>query len=610
MIQFAPADAPRTDAPPPTYSLEDIQARRKLAEEMLRQGMDASPVQHWTQGLARVAAALSGRMSLDQAAGQSAGLQKDANDTLLNLYKPSVTGAPMPAPPPAALSKTMADAPLNDDQQGVANFTSGMGTQGLAQALPGKVASALDPSLTQTGSVDRSQFKDDLANPQIRNQLIALTHAEVGNQGPEAKQAFLESVVNRAAARGQPLSAAINDPSYFPKITQQRMARGVPGELANGYSPLVDAVAGGSNTAKYATGNASGTVGFNGGPQTAAYGGERFGIEGPDKDWAQRQGVTNAPPSPARTIWQANGQQAQPPQTPQQPTPQPTRVADGSQGQGMTRDTLARMLANPLTRDAAQKLILDQQKPRNENEYGLNPVFGQDANGNAVIMQMSKHGGVSKPALPPGVTISRTPIKIDTGQGTMLFDPITRQPIQNIPKDIAGAASAKEQGDAQGKAAFSLPLVENASQRMLDQIDKVIEDPGLSKVTGTVYGRMPTITNVTGAAKTAQSRIDQILGGTFLQAYNDLRGAGQISNAEGQSAKAAYGRLQSQDLDTPAYKDALIEFKNEILKLREIARQRAGGGRQQMPAQQAAPHPNATHVYNPATGQLEAVGGR
>ena len=69
--------------------------------------------------------------------------------------------------------------------------------------MPGKVATALDPSLSQTGSVDRSQFKDDLQNPQIRNQLIALTHAEVGNQGPEAKQAFLESVVNRAAARGQ-----------------------------------------------------------------------------------------------------------------------------------------------------------------------------------------------------------------------------------------------------------------------------------------------------------------------------------------------------------------------------------------------------------------------
>ena len=170
-----------------------------------------------------------------------------------------------------------------------------------------------------SGSVDRSQFKNDFLDPDIRNRLIALTHAEVGTQGPQAKQAFMESVVNRAASRGQPLSAAINDPSYFPKITQQRAARGVPGNLAGGYSPLVDAVAGGSNTAKYATGNASGTVGFNGGPQTAAFGGERFGIEGPDKAWAERMGLgTGQPASPVRTVWSANAPQ------------QPTQVADAS----------------------------------------------------------------------------------------------------------------------------------------------------------------------------------------------------------------------------------------------------------------------------------------
>ena len=546
MIQFAPADAPRTDAPPPTYSLEDIQARRKLAEEMLRQGMDASPVQHWTQGLARVAAALSGRMSLDQAAGQSAGLQKDANDTLLNLYKPSVTGAPMPAPPPAALSKTMADAPLNEDQQGVANFASGMGTQGLAQAMPGKVASALDPSLV--GAVKNFEGYAPKASWDYKQNSNGYgTRAAAPGETIDRNTA--EQRLNSELGKAQGLVGAFapNAPEGFKKALTSLTYNAGPKWMDSGLGQAVQ----------------------QGDWQKASELFQQYNKAGGQTN----PGLVNRRQQEAQ-MWLNPAA----PQTPQQPAPQPTQVADGSQGQGMTRDTLARMLANPLTRDAAQKLILDQQKPRNENEYGLNPVFGQDANGNAVIMQMSKHGGVSKPALPPGVTISRTPIKIDTGQGTMLFDPITRQPIQNIPKDIAGAASAKEQGDAQGKAAFSLPLVENASQRMLDQIDKVIEDPGLSKVTGTVYGRMPTITNVTGAAKTAQSRIDQILGGTFLQAYNDLRGAGQISNAEGQSAKAAYGRLQSQDLDTPAYKDALMEFKNEILKLREIARQRAKGG--------------------------------
>ena len=44
----------------------------------------------------------------------------------------------------------------------------------------------------------------------------------------------------------------------------------------------------GSNISRLATGNASGHVGFAGGPQTFASGtGERFGIEGPDVGWAR-----------------------------------------------------------------------------------------------------------------------------------------------------------------------------------------------------------------------------------------------------------------------------------------------------------------------------------
>lgn len=54
------------------------------------------------------------------------------------------------------------------------------------------------------------------------------------------------------------------------------------------YADMLAKVRGGSNLSNYATGNASGTVGFAGGPQTYASGGERFGIEGPDRAWAER----------------------------------------------------------------------------------------------------------------------------------------------------------------------------------------------------------------------------------------------------------------------------------------------------------------------------------
>lgn len=70
----------------------------------------------------------------------------------------------------------------------------------------------------------RTRFKTEFdANPKLKNDLYALTHAEVGGQGPQAHQAFMESVFNRAAARNKSLQDTIWDNKYFPSITHQRM---------------------------------------------------------------------------------------------------------------------------------------------------------------------------------------------------------------------------------------------------------------------------------------------------------------------------------------------------------------------------------------------------
>lgn len=60
-------------------------------------------------------------------------------------------------------------------------------------------------------SVIRSKFANELANPSVRDMLMRLTKGEVGNQGALAQQAFMETVFNRAAARGQTLTQAMTD---------------------------------------------------------------------------------------------------------------------------------------------------------------------------------------------------------------------------------------------------------------------------------------------------------------------------------------------------------------------------------------------------------------
>jgi hypothetical protein len=129
----------------------------------------------------------------------------------------------------------------------------------------------------------RDKFARELKNPEIKERLFRLTEVEVHHQGPKATQAFMESVFNRADARGQTLAEAINDRHYYPAVSLRGWD---PGDDRPMFRAVLEKVLAGSNIAGFATGNASKHVGFNGGHQTYVPGtGERFGIEGTDFAW-------------------------------------------------------------------------------------------------------------------------------------------------------------------------------------------------------------------------------------------------------------------------------------------------------------------------------------
>ena len=120
------------------------------------------------------------------------------------------------------------------------------------------------------------------------SQLYAMTRAEVGGQGADAQQAFMESIFNRASSRGMSLEQTLSNKNYFPQSTFDAANKYASQSNPVAYDELLNKVRAGSNISGFATGNASGTVGFAGGPMTYASGGERFGIEGPDKAWARQ----------------------------------------------------------------------------------------------------------------------------------------------------------------------------------------------------------------------------------------------------------------------------------------------------------------------------------
>lgn len=133
---------------------------------------------------------------------------------------------------------------------------------------------------------------------------------------------------------------------------------------------------------------------------------------------------------------------------------------------------------------------------------------------------------------------------------------------------------------------------ENAAMRAQDGIsliDSIINDPALPGITGMVQGRMPPMTQ---AGTDLNVKIQQLQGQAFLQAFESLKGGGQITEIEGQKAENAMARLQRAQ-STEAYLEALNELKSILQRAVERAPQGALPPTTSAPA---APAPNPAPV--------------
>lgn len=155
-------------------------------------------------------------------------------------------------------------------------------------------------------------------------------------------------------------------------------------------------------------------------------------------------------------------------------------------------------------------------------------------------------------------------------------------------------AAAQERGKALGTAQANLPQVVQEATSMIRNIDDVINDPLRSSVTGwqgQEWWRNPQNPNLFGIQSlpvnpltwlpsspyrtTTRERIAQLQGQAFLQAYQRLRGAGQISQQEGARAEAAITRLANLGQDDEGYLQALNDARFEVWDLVNLGRRRA-----------------------------------
>lgn len=103
-------------------------------------------------------------------------------------------------------------------------------------------------------------------------------------------------------------------------------------------------------------------------------------------------------------------------------------------------------------------------------------------------------------------------------------------------------------------------------------IDQVLRDPALRHVTGKLRGQDGGNIVRRQSAVDLITKIDQLQGRAFMEAFESLRGGGQITENEGKKAADAIGRLNRQQSE-PAFRQSLLELREVI----DRGRRRAAG---------------------------------
>jgi hypothetical protein len=169
-------------------------------------------------------------------------------------------------------------------------------------------------------------------------------------------------------------------------------------------------------------------------------------------------------------------------------------------------------------------------------ETGLNLVYGTDqTTGETVVLQPTKNGALVASQLPENVKIDLSIKAEETARG-------------------------KAVGDVSGTSLAKLPGAEIAVQTMEAQIKSLLEDPYLPSMLGSIEGRLP---NVSESAARVQDKMNQLQGQAFLQAYEMLRGGGQITVVEGDQARVALLRAGTAKNEAD-YATALLDFQRAV----------------------------------------------
>jgi hypothetical protein len=160
--------------------------------------------------------------------------------------------------------------------------------------------------------------------------------------------------------------------------------------------------------------------------------------------------------------------------------------------------------------------------------------------------------------------------------GNVIIDKATGREVRDIGQNLQAGEQAKvtgrETAEARVKAASDLPRIEDNARFMLDTVEKLQKHPGESAGTGPIAGRLGQIG---GKQAGYVALAEQLQGKAFLEAFNSLRGGGQITEAEGKKATDAISRFSR--MQSKADRDAALADLRDVVNA-GIQRARASAG--------------------------------
>jgi hypothetical protein len=138
---------------------------------------------------------------------------------------------------------------------------------------------------------------------------------------------------------------------------------------------------------------------------------------------------------------------------------------------------------------------------------------------------------------------------------------------EGLPQHEAAVEAAKKAASiaatSQAEAKTEIPTAKLKMDTALEGIEKVRNHPGRESFGGAGAAAGLAGFRPGSSAYDFKVMVDQLKGGSFLQAYETLKGGGPIANAEGAKAEAAIARLDRAQ--TPAaFDEALNDYQSAI----------------------------------------------